>query len=157
MIIRIECGATTPIQTARQNQFGLFGSFTHRPFSDIRTGLEQLRNSSCNTSVHSANSRSNSFRCRCTRSTSKAETEGLPPCRLARSNATRFRSSHISAGRLIPVVRCVRSGAVGADAAFRGGCLAIRISLPQLTIQRLTILTCQKRATRQRMYLAIVN
>ena len=152
MIIRIECGATTVIQTARQNQFGLFGSFTHRPFSDIRTGLEQLRNSSCNTSVHSANSRSNSFRCRCTSSTSKAETDGLPPCRLARSNATRFRSSHISAGRLIPVVRCVRSGAGGSDSVFRCGCLAIRVSLPQLTIQRLTIPTCHNGHQKQCTY-----
>ena len=67
------------------------------------------------------NSFSNSFRCRCTSSTSNPDTDGLPPYSLLRVNATRFKSSQMSAGRLMPVVRCVRSTTSGA----RGVALAL--------------------------------
>ena len=54
--------------------------------------------------VQPPNSFSNSRRCRCTRSTNSPDTDGLPPYFFARSKATRFRSSQMSAGRLMPVV-----------------------------------------------------
>ena len=66
------------------------------------------------------NSLSNSFRCRSTRSTNKRDTLGRPPYFFALSNATRFKSSQISAGRLIPVVRWVRSAATGSGLGLDG-------------------------------------
>jgi hypothetical protein len=42
-----------------------------------------------------------------------AETEPLPPNLRERSKATRRKSSQVSVGKLIPVVRCVRSSALG--------------------------------------------
>src|ERR1019366_1902107 len=50
-----------------------------------------------------------SLRWRSIIATSSADTEALPPFVLARSNATRFRSSHWSAGRWTPVVLYGRS------------------------------------------------
>jgi hypothetical protein len=68
---------------------------------------------------HPLNSFSSSLRCRSTRSTSKADTDGLPPYFFARENATRFNISHMSDGRLIPVVRLIRSASLdGAELAF---------------------------------------
>jgi len=71
------------------------------------------------------NSFSSSFRCRSTSSTNNFDTEGRPPYFLARSNATRFNSSHISAGRLMPVVRCVRSSIGVRGFEFGAGRLGI--------------------------------
>ena len=59
--------------------------------------------------IYFSNSFSNSFRCRATISTIRADTEGLPPYNLLRLKATLFSNSHTSDGRLMPVVRWVRS------------------------------------------------
>jgi hypothetical protein len=82
----------------------------------LETSVEQWR------SDQPSNSRSNSLRCRWTISSSNFDTDGLPPYCLARVKATLFKSSQISAGRLIPVVRWVRStiAACGFDRRFGG-------------------------------------
>ena len=52
---------------------------------------------------------SSSLLWRSTSCTSRADTEPRPPDRRDRSNATRRKSSHVSVGKFIPVVRCVSS------------------------------------------------
>ena len=65
--------------------------------------------------AYPSNSRSSSLWRRCTKSTSSAETDALPPFRLQRSNATLLSNTHVWNGRLIPVVRWL--GGVGFDLA----------------------------------------
>jgi hypothetical protein len=86
-----------------------------------------------------ASSFSSSRLWRSTSSTSNAETEPRPPDRRDLSRATRRKSSQVSEGRLIPVVRCVRSS--GFDAVVRA--CVFNILKEQVYWKMLPIVNCR--------------